>query len=1222
MRESDVSFETPLWVHVFPSGSRVSYVYLKEIQMENFKSFKGKMNLPLIDGYTGITGPNGCGKSNISDAVLFVLGPRSSKAIRAGRLTDLIFNGGKGGSPAQFCKVSLLFDNTDRILPVENSLVKLTRYVKRTRSAKADYVSYFYVNDRKSALNDFDAILSHAKISAEGYNLVQQGDITRIVEMGPKERRGILDDIAGISRFDGDIESAEKDKVATEENLERIGIILEELRKQLKQLESDRVHALKYREQKEKLELAKVQLEYKRKESLENEIAGLTEQIKKRDDEINSGEKDKAKLRDKLADIEKELANAEKEIEDKSSAEASELRKNLDALKIEIARCTDSRDNSEENIAEQKALKKTRKGDLDKLVKELEGLKANRNEVKNKHRTAKKALEAARKEYEEAEKKLASSGEGASPMQKEALELKKRIDGVAGKVREASLERDRLDDKIQRLETELEGWEERHKGLEFQLKDTEWRLKELKSEGKKSGKNLKDLQSKFQAKRKEEEELSRQSMELEAAINSLTRDYNRLKAEQDAHKSVQQGYDAAVSSVLEARDKGELKGIRGSIAELVTVDRKFETAITTAAGKRMQAVVVEDDAAAENAIRFLKKNRIGRAMFLPLNKMLPSRPRGKALLAVKGSEGFAIDLVKHDDEYKDALSYVLGDTVVVKNLEEARERMGGVRLVTLEGELVEASGAMIGGVKEQSLIQLGTVERGQLDLVGDKLRKATQEADKLTEKLAKIHEDVLDLEGQLRDAGVTDTSGTAELDALEARKKELKDEISKTQKTMDGAGAETNKSQGLKEKVEADLEKWEKKLAALDAQRHEKEKDIISLASTGVGKAMRELQSNINKLTGEEAGLAGELGALEGKIDILEERLSEVEAAVKEIEKRIATEEKNIKVKTKELIELETKLKAMEKIEEGMDKELSKIREKRDGAFKLKTATEAEIDKLASKIEAKNDFLRGLKIELESASKRLAEVEEAVKELKLDDKKKLPSTETLEKTIKVAEAAIESLGAVNMRALDSYDELVGRHGELNEELKKLRDQRRRLMKLVEELNEKKKQGLLKVFEAVNEKFKDVYAELSDGGEAELLLENPDDPFSAGLLINARPPGKKVHRLESLSGGEKGLVSMALIFAIQRYDPSPFYLLDEVDQNLDAVNAENVAKMVKRNAENAQFLQISLRKVTLKEAQNLVGVTMQRKGISDIVMKVDLGDVKEPPANGPTPKGAG
>jgi len=233
------------------------------------------MNVPLIEGYTAITGPNGSGKSNLSDAILFVLGPRSSKAIRAGRLTDLIFNGGKEGSPSQFTKVSLIFDNKDKLLPVDSNIVKLTRHVKRNRTAKADYTSTFYVNEKKSSLGDFDSILSHAKISADGYNLVQQGDITRIVEMGPKERRGILDDIAGISRFDADIESAEKDKTETEDNLDRIGIILGELRNQIKQLEKDRTGAMKYKEQKEKLELAKAQLEYKRKESLENEIAGL-----------------------------------------------------------------------------------------------------------------------------------------------------------------------------------------------------------------------------------------------------------------------------------------------------------------------------------------------------------------------------------------------------------------------------------------------------------------------------------------------------------------------------------------------------------------------------------------------------------------------------------------------------------------------------------------------------------------------------------------------------------------------------------------------------------------------------------------------------------------------------------------------------------------------------------------------------------------------------------
>ena len=269
-----------------PEIEQVTPLYLKEIQIENFKSFKGKMNIPFLEGYTAITGPNGCGKSNISDAVLFVLGPRSSRAIRAGRLTDLIFNGGKGGKPASFCKVSLLFDNSDGILPISGNTVKLTRLVKRSKTQKDGYLSYFYVNDSKSTMGEFENILSHARVSADGYNLVQQGDITNIVEMGNVQRRTILDDIAGITRFDKDIESAQKERENLDDNMERIDIIMDEIKKQLAQLENERGHAMKYRELKEKLDLARAQIEFKKKESVENEIQGLEEQIGKRDGEI------------------------------------------------------------------------------------------------------------------------------------------------------------------------------------------------------------------------------------------------------------------------------------------------------------------------------------------------------------------------------------------------------------------------------------------------------------------------------------------------------------------------------------------------------------------------------------------------------------------------------------------------------------------------------------------------------------------------------------------------------------------------------------------------------------------------------------------------------------------------------------------------------------------------------------------------------------------------
>jgi chromosome segregation protein len=1193
-------------------------MYLKEIQMENFKSFKGKMRVPLVNGYTAITGPNGSGKSNISDAILFVLGPRSSKAIRAGRLTDLIFNGGKAGSAANFTEVSLIFDNSDKILPIASDTVKLTRYVKKV-AGKSDYVSYFYVNEKKSSLNDFDSILSHAKISAEGYNLVQQGDITRIVEMGPKERRGILDDIAGISRFDADIESAEKDKLETEDNLDRISIILDELRKQLKQLESDRASALKYREQREKLDTAKAQLEYKRKESLENEIEGLREQVEVREKEIAGLGTEKDARSKKLKEIEAELAKAEKEIDAKSSAESVKLRQDLDTLKVEVARCQDSIQNSVDSITDLKVQRKQRKADMDKLTRESEALSKDRVETQKKLKAATAELEKARKEFEAAEKKLAGSDSAATPVQKEVLELKAREEELTGKVRTLTVEKDRLVDKAERQQKEHDDQEEKLSALEFQLKDAEWRLKELKSEGKKSSGNLKELQTRFFAKRKEEGELARQAMELESAIKTLTRDYNQLKAETDAAKSVERGFSAAVNAILEARDKGELKGIHGTVAELLKLDTKFETAIATAAGNRMQAVIVDDDACAEKAINFLKKNRVGRAMFLPLSKMLPQRPRGKSLMAVKGSLGFAIDLIEFNEDYRDAVSYVLGDTIVVDGLEAARERMGGVRMVTLDGDLVEASGAMIGGMKERSMMKIGSSDRGQLDTVAESLRKATEKADKLAAKLKAVKEEVLELEKQVKDAGMSDTSGSAVLDNLENQRKEFRDSIDKVKKAMKELEKEMEATAEMRDSAISDLERFTGDLAELNGKRQAREKEMLALASRGLGKAMKELQDSIVVLAKNEAELSAAMGSLEGKATMLKERMAEVKESLESIEAKLKSEEDNIKSREKALAKNESELKALQKIEESMGSEIAGLRRKRDEAYKSKTELEATVDKIVHQMEAKNDFIRGLKMQLETAAKSLADAEEVVKKLDIKDTAKLPSTETLNKTIQAAEAAMQSMGNVNLRALDAYDEQQKRHDDLKEELGRLKEQRKRLIKLVDELNEKKKIGLLKVYTAVNEKFKMVYAELSEGGEAELILENPDDPFSAGMLITARPPGKKVHRLEALSGGEKGVVSMALIFAIQRYDPSPFYMLDEVDQNLDAINDENVAVMVKKNSERAQFLQISLRKVTLQQADHIVGVTMQKKGISDIIMKVDLGQIKEAPAKaGPQP----
>src|SRR5512136_97432 len=315
--------------HVFASRVERNQMYLKEIELENFKSFARKTRVPLLQGFTAITGPNGAGKSNISDAILFVLGPKSSRVIRAGKLTDLIFNGGKERKPASETKVSLIFDNSDRLIPIDSDKVKLTRVVRVSDNVEG-YYSYFYVNDRRSSLGEFDNLLANARISADGYNFVQQGDITRIVEMTNLERRRILDDISGITRFDEDIQNAEKEKLAAEENIARLSIILEELKKQMKQLDNDREGALKYKDLHDRMLCAQASLAVKRKESVDREISSLNEQVITYTADKEKSEAKKQELTKQLEEISTELTAVEAEITERGGEEAKEIKEKID----------------------------------------------------------------------------------------------------------------------------------------------------------------------------------------------------------------------------------------------------------------------------------------------------------------------------------------------------------------------------------------------------------------------------------------------------------------------------------------------------------------------------------------------------------------------------------------------------------------------------------------------------------------------------------------------------------------------------------------------------------------------------------------------------------------------------------------------------------------------------------------------------------------------------
>lgn len=1188
-------------------------MYLKEVKLENFKSFGKKKNIPFLGGFTVITGPNGSGKSNIADAILFVLGPKSSKAIRADKLTNLIWNGGKIKQPAKYCRVSLVFDNKDRIIPLEEDEVVLTRLVKISPSDPENYLSYFYVNGRKSTLAEFDDLLAHAQISAEGYNIVQQGDINRIVGMSNLERRRVLDGIAGVTRYDEDIKKAGDQRKAAEENLDKIKIIIDEINRQVKDLEKDRGKALKYKELKDEYNLAKAQSVYKRKESIEREILNYHTQIEEYQKKEKDNEAKVEELKVELEKVEEELLKLEEKIDQEGGDEAKELKKKIDEIKVKIAEIEYEIEDSKRKIQESKGEKDSKNEDTERLENEIQ-------ELKNKEKKCSKDLEKIAKELEEksealenVQQKAGKSDDEVKAVMDELEVIDKEVDTKDGELRELTLEEDRCKAKLERMDCDIAEMEERKKDIEFQIQDAEFSLKELTRIFKDSEGYLAELNARLEAERTKESKLYKEREELENAVKTLTRDYNRLKAEAEAAESIRKGFNMAVSSLLEARDKGTLKGIHGTIAELAEVEDKFEVALSIAAGARMQSIIVENDDCAAKAIEFLKQKKLGRATFLPLNKMSEGRPKGKALMVQRDSKvlGFAIDLIKFKPEYRTAFWYVFRDTLIVEDLKAARALMGGVRLVTLEGELIEAAGAMIGGTVKAKLIKFGTPSRNDIERIGKELRSAIEHEERVSNELKTVKNEIIVIENQIREHGTKDSSSEVKIESLKSEISMHKKEIKGVRKVIKGKSEELEGANQELQKIRESIESITQVLEKSKSDREGKKKELEKATPRQYTKKINELQKEVHELSKRKAKLESEKGTLEAQIKLQEERLEEIQGQLSSLENRIGVCEKKIEDNTEKSNSLDNELRALQKVEQSLNHEIKKLHNERNKAYESKKDVEVKIDSILSKIETNKDFVITLRTKAKNAEDTLNEAKAELAELSIDEStlENIPGFETLKRKMRSCENRMRELEPINMKAIEEYEAQQKRHKDLIDETKQLKDQRRNLIRVMKELEEKKKVQFLGVFEAIGENFKGIFAELSVEGEAELLLENPERPFEAGLIIKARPRGKKVLRLEALSGGEKSLTALALIFAIQHYEPSPFYLLDEVDMFLDAINAENVARMVKKNSRIAQSVMISLRKITMKEADYIYGVTMRDNSISDVIGNVNLQDVQ-------------
>jgi chromosome segregation protein len=1189
-------------------------MHLKEIRMENFKTFRKKVTIPIFEGFTGITGPNGSGKSNVADAILFVLGPRSSKMVRAKRLSDLIFHGNDRFKPSKECKVTLVFDNSDRMIPVDRDEVSLKRIIRISQTDPDSTLSYFYVNGKSSSQSEFENILTHAHLSAEGYNIVLQGHIAEFVNKTPLKIREEIDDIAGIRKYDEEVRIALKKKENTEENMEKIQWHLDFIKGRLRELRKEKEEAEKYREAQEKINQSKALYYTVQKQAVDGELSSYNMAI-------DNAEKKKIDLRAEIERLESERARAEREskeveqqIADITGEEGKRLKVKLDEARLELMRAKDVIETAEDSINELNKETSIRRGEIKDISRKISALEKEKESTGKEIEKVQEDIATVKKERSDLEKELERSDADLLNLRRDLGKVVKELESKRDLNAEKVLERDRTKTALEMKINTVTDLEQMVSTLDYEIKDLSEQIVEM--DRLSSQEKVKNLQKQFMEARQEERYLGKRMRELESEITSLNRLYTQMKVEFETSEKLSKGVSMAVDNILTARDTGEIKGIHGTIGELGDVPEDYSTALEVAAGGRISAIVVDDDEVAATCIDRLKRKKLGRATFLPLNKVSTRRPGAKALMVRDDPHviGLAVDLIDFDQQYSAAFSWAFGDTVVVDRLDSLRRLMGGVRIVTLEGEIAGSGGDITGGSlqgKRSSGSGFGKRSRSELDSISAKLKEKMAESESLTGALNEIREKVNELESNIRKI-------TGDQVDTEGRKRKMSEIVSSSREQLkekeESLSTSRKEIKTLENRVlelDGEIRELEEKIKKLTDERDELQENLDRSTPKAVRDRIKALRGSVEELDSIKVELIRTRDGAKTQITIFSERSSELKKRIEEIAEAVTRAEKEKKEATAKEERFRTEVKALEKVLSSIDAKTKGLYEKLNSLGREIERVLGKRDKARMDGQSQDQIIITQRTNIRIAEEKMADI---LREMQIYRNVKLPeppwpSERDLARTVRELEAILENVGNVNLKALEEYEEMEVKKEEVSKEMKALEKEKKELEKLIEEIDQKRKSEFLHVYEGIDRNFREIYKLVSGGGEAYFELDFPDDPLNGGLNIHVKPPGKKMTRLGALSGGEKSLTSMAFIFSVQAWDPSPFYLLDEVDQNLDAVNAEIIAKMINQNSKFAQFVIISLRKISLKEAHHLYGVTIQN-GESVILGKVDLKEVEK------------
>ncbi|WP_026507337.1 chromosome segregation protein SMC [Butyrivibrio sp. MC2013] len=1174
-------------------------MYLKSIEVHGFKSFANRMKLDFHNGITGIVGPNGSGKSNVADAVRWVLGEQRAKQLRGGSMQDVIFSGTELRRPLGFAFVSITLDNSDRALAIDFDEVTVSR--RLYRSGESEYM----INSAPCRLKDINELFYDTGIGKEGYSIIGQGQIDQILSSKPEDRRNLFDEAAGIVKFkirkEAAIRKLEEEKV----NLTRLSDILQEQEKQLEPLQKQSETAKIYLGHKERLKVLDINMfliESARLEQLLDDASGKLEDAEKNlDDTVRAYEEAREeydKVQAALEEAERTVDNARSAMTD-SSVLKEKLEGQLGILREQIRSAAAQAGHFEERKNEISAEISAKDEELSlenakcsEVDREITSLEEERN-------TAVAGLEDIRGRIKDITDRIEEAKSSVIESMNKRASIKARQSSIATMKEQLSIRKAELTGRLVSVRSDEAEKKARLDELKKIFEDLGTKIRELEESQKAYDTRLSEIRDDLAASDDKMRVSRDKAMELRSRYNALANMTERYE-----------GYGSAVRTVMSIKDNE--KGVIGVVADIIKTDPAYETAIETALGGSIQNIVTDNEDTAKKMISYLKQNRAGRATFLPLTAMEGSKGlTNRDVLCEKGVIGTADTLVNVDDRYKGVAVNLLGRVVVVDNVDNAtaaaRKYHYSVRMVTLEGELLTPGGAISGGAFKNSSNLLG--RRREMDDLKNESARLYAQAEEIGNHINAIKGERADIRGriekaraQLQEAFIEQNTARMNVEREEEKQKE-----------------ETALYENLKEENEdirvksLELEEEEIRIRAelseLDRQE-EKSQEDASLLTGESGELSDKEEEALKEVTGLDARIAAinqkkeyileNIRRIEGekaqkKAD-LEEVVSHLEMSRKESlekEENIRTIEGTIEASGQESRKARQELEEAQKVREELSGKQKGFFEKREHLAELRSGLDKEVNRLSSQKEKLDGQIEGLSAYMWDEYEITLSSARELRDEEMND------ASAMKKEIASLKNSIRALGDVNVNAIEDYKNLLERHDFMKTQHDDLIVARDQLLVIIDDLDSGMRSRFKEQFDLINKQFDKVFKEMFGGGHGSLEIDENEDILEAGIRIIAQPPGKKLVNMNMMSGGEKALTAIALLFAIQNLKPSPFCLLDEIEAALDENNVVRFARYLHK-LKNTQFIVITHRRGTMESADRLYGITMQEKGVSALV----------------------